>query len=125
MRRRISSCPEVVERKLKSPGLQLTKEESIECLTSCISVGKARAEQAKDRHLIMVIGNTGAGKSTLVNYIAGCKMEMVPRKDVGLSGKGKIVRVAADSPITEKEMMRIGHDNTSATFLPEARARTC
>ena len=88
-------------------------------LSSCVALGTAQAKKAKDRDVLMVIGNTGAGKSTLVNYLAGCTMEMVSRKDAGFTDgnlKKKIARVAEGSFI--KEVMRIGHLNQSATFLP-------
>ena len=38
--------------------------------------GKERAQRLQGREGVIVIGNTGAGKSTMVNYLAGCTMEL-------------------------------------------------
>jgi DNA repair exonuclease SbcCD ATPase subunit len=71
------------------------------------------------KELVVVIGNTGAGKSTFVNHIAGCTMVKRKPSDIGLSGIEKVVVVL---PTTEggarDGIMPIGHAMASATFLP-------
>ena len=112
--------PQLVKDKLHNPNLKLTVDQQIECLTACIQYGAAEAAKAEGRDILMVIGNTGAGKSTTVNFIAGCTMERVTRKQAGLTSgnlKKKIVRTAADS--ARKEVMKIGHSNQSQTFTPD------
>jgi hypothetical protein len=103
--------PEVVFRKLSNPHLQLSVDEQLECLTGCIAVGAMRALQARNCGVVMVIGNTGAGKSTFVNFLHGCGMEIFRPK-----GNQKAIRVKPDSSVTE--LMRIGHTNQSMTFIP-------
>ncbi len=61
--------------------------------------------------LVLVIGNTGSGKSTSINYLLGCQMESVRLP----SGKS-VITVAK----TSKEYARIGHTATSQTAFPEA-----
>jgi len=105
--------PEVVFRKLQDSHLSLSNEEQIQCLTGCIAVGAARARQARGKHVIMFIGNTGAGKSTLVNYLHGCAMEAFKPNP---TFSRRVVRVKPGSP--KPELMPIGHTNQSKTFIP-------
>ena len=102
---------EIVLRKLDDAGLVLSEDESLEVLLSCIQYGQAKARRGEGKDLLMVIGNTGAGKSTLINFIHGCDMERVK------VDHKKVVRVRHDSAV--EEMMKIGHDNRSMTFVPD------
>ena len=47
----------------------LTPEESRKCLVSCIRFGRAQARRAEGKEILVVIGNTGAGKSALINLL--------------------------------------------------------
>ena len=60
--------PEIVHRKLHDPSLSLSPEDSLKVLLSCIKYGAVKGRKAKGKELLMVIGNTGAGKSTLINF---------------------------------------------------------
>merc|ERR1711988_1337009 len=99
--------------------LQLTAEESIECLLSAIDHGRQAVEPAKNANLLCPFGNTGAGKSTLANVLHGCDMEAIPRSVLGFKGAGKIIRVKANSRYPA--MMKIGHSNVSETFTPTVK----
>ena len=117
---------ELVNRKLENPNLELNADEQLDVLRECIERGAAHAETAAGQDLLAIIGNTGAGKSTCVNYVDGCKLEKISRDvaagavaaPAGGGGK-KVVRVAPDSP--RPELMRIGHSNKSQTFVPDVR----
>ena len=99
----------------------LTKPQQIELLSACMAIGRTQAKNAIGKDAIVVIGNTGAGKSTFVNYLAGCKLEMRKAKDIGLTGvlgKVMVVKGTADGG-PKNEIMKIGHSKKSQTFVPE------
>lgn len=67
---------ELLIKKLNNPEYNLTLEESIELLTTCIDYGREQAQKAEGKDLVIFLGNTGAGKSTTANYLSGCTMEL-------------------------------------------------
>ena len=126
-KRRASVIPNVVQKMLNNPNTKLRVDESLEVIQCCVELGKEAATRAEDWHAVVVIGNTGAGKSTLVNFLHGCDLESIPKSDVlgaaadgadpeeaGKKGnrkkkasKKKVIRVKADSRLLE--LMKIGH----------------
>ena len=52
---------------LKYGASNFTVEEKINILAGCLKMGSLQAMKATDKDLLIVIGNTGAGKSTFVN----------------------------------------------------------
>ena len=66
---------ELVQRKLTNPNAKFTIEESLSSMMCCIHMGEEAASKAEGKDIIMVVGNTGAGKSTFINIIAGCEMK--------------------------------------------------
>jgi energy-coupling factor transporter ATP-binding protein EcfA2 len=103
-----NQLPELVKRKLAGPGTTLTPAESRACLVGCIQQGKGVAKLAQGKRIVVVLGNTGAGKSAFVNLLHGCTF--------AYEDDDKMV-VRHDSPV--EELMRIGHSSTSETFLPQ------
>ena len=78
----------LVARKLASPGVALNPAESLACVVSCIRHGTEAAQGAAGKRLAVVLGNTGAGKSALINLLHGCTFahdeegdRMVVRRD--------------------------------------------
>eukprot|EP00540_Astrosyne_radiata_P000297 CAMPEP_0116823504 /NCGR_PEP_ID=MMETSP0418-20121206/875_1 /TAXON_ID=1158023 /ORGANISM="Astrosyne radiata, Strain 13vi08-1A" /LENGTH=1063 /DNA_ID=CAMNT_0004451765 /DNA_START=1006 /DNA_END=4194 /DNA_ORIENTATION=- len=112
-------CP-LISKKLKDPHCVLSESESIELLTACVAYGAKNAEKAKGKEAVIVLGNTGAGKSTFINYLMGCDMIKKSPKELGKKGLGKLVVV---KPVSEggrlNEVMPIGHDKVSKTFMPQ------
>jgi len=102
----------LLAQKMKDPLLPLSEEERVDVLLAGIKCGSETRDQVKGKELLMVVGNTGVGKSLIVNYIHGCEME----RDKEL----KVVRVKEDSKL--KAIMEIGHTNQSMTFLPQLEA---
>ncbi len=71
------------------------------------------ANRSRGHHVVAFIGNTGSGKSTIVNHLMGCKM--VPKK---IGGRYYIDVDAGNTPFTV-----IGHNRTeSETRYAEAHS---
>jgi hypothetical protein len=97
--------------KMNNPRLTLSAEESIDVTLAGIQCGlRAKEQMAKGQELLAIVGNTGVGKSLLVNYIHGCKVERVDR----------VMRVSESSPCTE--ITTVGHSKQSMTFIPQFAA---
>ena len=69
----------LVRQKLDDPPLELSLDESLEVLSCCVFLGQEQARKAASADAVAVIGNTGAGKSTFVNYLHGCELESVAK----------------------------------------------
>ena len=106
----------IIARGLANRAVSLSEEDSLAVLTACIELGLWNAELAEGSIAVMVVGNTGAGKSTLINFLLKCVMEKVY---LSLGGKRKVVFMVSEaSPV--KAVMQIGFSNTSQTFVPDA-----
>ena len=103
----------VIQQKLMTPSKLLAPQASRDCLVRCIEHGGIQAARADGQSLLVVLGNTGAGKSAFINMLHGCTF--------GLTDQSKMA-VAADSAVSE--LMRIGHSNKSETFAPQVEAAT-
>jgi hypothetical protein len=62
---------------------------------------------------IAVMGGTGAGKSTAINYLNGCTMEKINRNGKNIIAVKPKSRGGRADPITS-----IGHGKKSMTFIP-------
>jgi len=110
----------LLAQKLRNPHQELSIDESIQLLTTCVKYGNERAQNLQGKEGVIVIGNTGAGKSTMVNYLAGCTMELKSPKELGFKGIKKIVTVRSRaSGGSFDEIMPIGHTKESKTFMPQ------
>ena len=106
----------IIARGLANRAVSLSEEDSLAVLTACIELGLWNAELAEGSIAVMVVGNTGAGKSTLINFLLKCVMEKVY---ISFGGKRKVVFMVSEaSPV--KAVMQIGFSNTSQTFVPDA-----
>ena len=76
---------------------------------SYIKIGNNKALEAKNRDIVIVIGKTGSGKSTFLNYVNGCTLN--------IDKYSKKIIVDSNSPV--KEIFPIGHENNSKTLTPE------
>ena len=99
----------MVEKKLTDPDMVLTINESLQCLDHCIRLGQRGAQEAQGKDVLVVLGHTGAGKSTFINYVHGCT----------LARADKAIVVSPSSPVPE--LMKIGTSLVSQTFIPDVR----
>jgi energy-coupling factor transporter ATP-binding protein EcfA2 len=70
---------------------------------SCIQKAASASEKANGKEIIALIGNTGAGKSTLINYLWGLKM---------IKNNGRI-----EVENSNEEIAKIGHSKGSSETL--------
>ena len=107
-------------RKLADAETVLSDQESITLLTHCVDEGERNSEKAKGKDTLIVVGSTGAGKSTFLNYLMGCEMMLKDPEELGLDDlDDEVVVVRSRSeggPLDE--IMEIGHGKQSKTFLP-------
>lgn len=71
----------------------------------------------RSRKLVVFLGDTGSGKSTTINYLAGCTMEQDPTQLPGPNGELSW-RVAPHSRIAEAAPIGLG-TVTSETLIPK------
>ena len=85
-------------------------DESISLIFSYIQQAKQTLQQIDGKQSFCLIGNTGSGKSTTINYLYGCQMIESDPAD------GQLERVIeAKNPIA-----KIGHDLRSETLVPSS-----
>jgi hypothetical protein len=106
--------------KLLLPDTQLELAQQVECIRTCVEVGSANAHTTRHQRLVIALGDSGSGKSTVLNYILG--HTMILREQV--AGEGDFVIEVVPSEPEEGELdflptMSIGHDETSHTILPQ------
>ena len=99
--------PLIAER-LADPEKIFSRSDQIRLLTDCVRYGRVNAEALSGKDAIVVLGNTGAGKSTFINYLAGCELE-----EKRVRGRRHVLVVKDQS----LEVAPIGHGE-SKTFMP-------
>lgn len=110
----------LLTRRMTEKNAQFSEKQSIVLMNELIDLGINYAKKTTDKDQLLVIGNTGSGKSTIVNYLIGCEMEFLSKDQHKIPNQlAPIVRVKADSKIKEK--MIIGHSQSvSMTILSDA-----
>jgi ribosome biogenesis GTPase A len=78
-------------------------------LQDFIKEAARNAEKAKGKDIVLVLGNTDAGKSTIINYLLGSELE---------EAENELGDVIVKTKDPQKEWAKIGHTLNSQTFLP-------
>ena len=81
----------ILERKLSDSALELSVPESVALLRHCVALGVSNAAAVSGKEAILVLGKSGIGKSTFLNYMLGCEMVSVQ------SGRKELIEVASSS----------------------------
>ena len=105
--------PLIAER-LEDPKKSFTPSDQIKLLTDCVRYGRVNAEAMSGKDAVIILGNTGAGKSTFINYLAGCELEVN-----WIKGRRKLKVRGTASGGVQDEVAPIGHEATSKTFMPQ------
>jgi GTP-binding protein EngB required for normal cell division len=88
---------------------QLSRETVRDLLEGLAKADEAAVQRGTNKDLVLVVGNTGSGKSTFVNYLMGKAMKEERVKNSMEKG------FTCDNPI-----MEIGHGFKSQTSFPES-----
>ncbi|MCU0318332.1 MAG: hypothetical protein MUC61_03300 [Amoebophilaceae bacterium] len=104
---------EILERKLNNPKAILTPDQSISLINYCTELGEQHAAHTAEKTISIFAGNIGAGKSTTINALLGCRM----RAEFDDETDEEIIIVDPSSPF--EEFMPIGHGRRSRTFMPQ------
>ncbi len=96
--------------------VDFSAEETSNIISECVCYVDSAVSKVKTAKLtIAVLGNTGSGKSTIINTLCGCNM--VRSKQNG--GKTVIsVQQKSEGGFMDP-VADIGHSNVSQTFIPE------
>ncbi len=102
-------------------GMDASESEArIQQLGNYVSGGSASVEQVSGKDVVVVLGGTGAGKSTFINYLLGRTMVSRPLGDIDPGSDSSNRRVISVSP-GEEEVATIGHGGLQRpqTLLPQ------
>lgn len=114
-----NECMEILGLKLADPTAPLELKQSIDLVCFCVRAGESRAAMLDGKDTVILIGNTGAGKSTMGNYLAGCTLV---KKQAGEDDEHEddviVVQNICDGGRMD-EVTPIGHTSVSTTFMPE------
>ncbi|SPJ31783.1 hypothetical protein [Candidatus Protochlamydia amoebophila] len=122
LEQKISKTIEKLQRSLLSSQNTSSQTSSTKKMEELLTKPEARlrastlaSQTAHGKNVILFIGTTGCGKSTTMNYLAGCTMQKVDRKAAGLPLGSKKKIILAQNPLT-----KIGYkDDKSQTSYPK------
>lgn len=78
-----------------------------------MELGEQPKHDTENKDLIVIIGESGAGKSVFVNYMAGAKMEIKHDNKTKL----QVIDIKEED-VGHHKYSAIGHGDKSMTFIP-------
>ena len=91
---------ELVQRKLTNANSQMRSEQNLAVLMHCIDMGEAAAGKAEGKAIVILVGNTGSGKSTFVNILHDCKMKQYFKRGTKTKVKRDFTTTCSRRPCT-------------------------
>lgn len=99
-----------IETILNQSSEERTPEETMELFNYVVAVGENEAKKAKGKDVVIVFGDTGSGKSTLINFLYGCTLKQ---------DKNDPYAVVVDRKSHVPEVTEIGSGSVSCTLSPK------
>lgn len=103
-----TSATAPVEESHQRKGNEGLKGIDFDRLANLIEISRKQIEPANQRELILLVGRTGAGKSTTLNYLMGSRMSV---EEVDIDTRLVVAK-------GEKMYAKIGHNEDSETLHP-------
>ena len=97
---------ELVQRKLTNPNAQMSVEQKLGLLMHCVDMGEAAAGKAEGKAIVILVGNTGSGKSTFVNILHDCKMKQYFKRGTKTKVKRDFTTTCSRRPCTASARTR-------------------
>jgi energy-coupling factor transporter ATP-binding protein EcfA2 len=109
---------ELARCKLHNSDMVLPLNESILVILEYVAQGRAHAAGFTEGSFLAVMGNSGCGKSTFINYVSGCTMEKMEQEGVSLE---EVIGVKSKAEGGRRDAVcAIGHNSTtSETVFPQ------
>jgi len=89
----------------------LSFQERLQLFQHCITQGTLQGQAAKNQDVYVFIGNSGAGKSTIVNMLCGCTMV----RDNAEPPRIRVLSIAEGG--VKDEVTAVGHGRMSSTLF--------
>jgi len=107
---------QLFDERVSNPQMELNTRESTALIKWCIMQATANTSFVKEREGVVLIGNSGAGKSTTSNFLQNCTFRYTNQAS---QFKLKSLEVVPESEGGRKDAMaEIGHGYASKTWLP-------
>ena len=106
----------LLARKLADPTCVLSDSESIVLLTHCVAEGVEYAKKIAGKDVVIILGDTGADRSTFLDYLSGyTKVNKIAK---GSEDKKIVVAQSKSGSSACDEILLVGYDTALKTFVP-------